>query len=97
MWVPVHDEEWDGDIPLSLNRPNRPDNDSEDGEVVFQRGTLPWQTGRYEVRPPCVPDALGEADMGLSEDPVPPRRQVQRDELGRPFRSLRCVASSRFA
>ena len=54
MWVPVHDEEWDGDIPLSLNRPNRPDNDSEDGEVVFQRGTLPWQTGRYEVRPPCI-------------------------------------------
>ena len=38
MLVPVHDEEWDGDIPLSLNRPNRPDNDSEDGEVVFQRG-----------------------------------------------------------
>ncbi|KZT68012.1 hypothetical protein DAEQUDRAFT_728277 [Daedalea quercina L-15889] len=50
MWVPVHDEEWDGDIPLSLNRPNRPDNDSEDGEVIFQRGTLPWQTGRYEIR-----------------------------------------------
>ncbi|KAH9922238.1 phosphatidylethanolamine N-methyltransferase [Fomitopsis serialis] len=50
MWVPVHDEEWDGDIPLSLNRPNRPDNDSEDGKVVFQRGTLPWQTGRYEIR-----------------------------------------------
>ncbi|KAI0728917.1 phosphatidylethanolamine N-methyltransferase [Fomitopsis betulina] len=50
MWVPVHDEEWDGDIPLNLNRPNRPDNDSENGEVVFQRGTLPWQTGRYEIR-----------------------------------------------
>ncbi|TFY56065.1 hypothetical protein EVJ58_g7866 [Rhodofomes roseus] len=50
MWVPVHDEEWDGDIPLSLNRPNRPDNDSEDGETIFQRGTLPWQTGRYEIR-----------------------------------------------
>lgn len=49
-WVPVHDEEWDGDFPLSLNRPNRPDNDSEDGEVVFQGNALPWQTGRYEVR-----------------------------------------------
>lgn len=58
MWVPVHDEEWDGDIPLSLNRPNRPDNDSEDGEVVFQRGTLPWQTGRYEVRPQCISSSL---------------------------------------
>ncbi|PCH43169.1 phosphatidylethanolamine N-methyltransferase [Wolfiporia cocos MD-104 SS10] len=50
MWVPVHDDEWDGDIPLSSTRPNRPDNDSEDGEVVFQRSTLPWQTGRYEIR-----------------------------------------------
>ena len=58
MWVPVHDEEWDGDIPLSLNRPNRPDNDSEDGEVVFQRGTLPWQTGRYEVRSRCMLNLL---------------------------------------
>ncbi|KZT00269.1 uncharacterized protein LAESUDRAFT_732419 [Laetiporus sulphureus 93-53] len=50
MWVPVHDEEWDGDIPLDLNRANRPDSDSEGGEVVFQQGRLPWQTGRYEIR-----------------------------------------------
>lgn len=50
MWVPVHDEEWDGDIPLSLNRPDRPDKESETGEVVFHSSTLPWQTGRYEVR-----------------------------------------------
>ncbi|KAF9810132.1 hypothetical protein IEO21_07115 [Rhodonia placenta] len=50
MWVPVHNEEWDGDIPLSLNRPGRPENDSETGEVVFERGTLPWKTGRYEIR-----------------------------------------------
>ncbi|OCH92552.1 phosphatidylethanolamine N-methyltransferase [Obba rivulosa] len=50
MWVPVHDEEWDGDIPLSQNRPDRPENESEDGEVVFRSGTLPWQTGRYEIR-----------------------------------------------
>ncbi|CCM05928.1 uncharacterized protein FIBRA_08166 [Fibroporia radiculosa] len=50
MWVPVHDEEWDGDFPLSLNRPNRPDNDSENGEVVFRAGNLPWRTGRYEIR-----------------------------------------------
>lgn len=49
MWVPVHNEEWDGDIPLSLNRPGRPENDSETGEVVFERGTLPWKTGRYEA------------------------------------------------
>ncbi|KAH9943892.1 phosphatidylethanolamine N-methyltransferase [Amylocystis lapponica] len=51
MWVPVHDEEWDGDIPLNLHPPDRPgDSDSEDGEVIFQRGTLPWHTGRYEIR-----------------------------------------------
>ncbi|KAI0920604.1 phosphatidylethanolamine N-methyltransferase, variant 2 [Taiwanofungus camphoratus] len=50
MWVPVHDEEWDGDIPLSLNRPNQPGHEQEEGEVVFERGTLPWQAGRYEIR-----------------------------------------------
>ncbi|KAJ3491905.1 hypothetical protein NLI96_g367 [Meripilus lineatus] len=49
-WVPVHNEEWDGDFPLSLDRPNRPNNDTEDGEVVFQGNTLPWQTGHYEIR-----------------------------------------------
>ncbi|OBZ74367.1 Phosphatidylethanolamine N-methyltransferase [Grifola frondosa] len=53
MWVPVHDEEWDGDIPLSLNKPRETDEnspDSEEGEVIFKAGTLPWQTGRYEIR-----------------------------------------------
>ncbi|PSR73031.1 hypothetical protein PHLCEN_2v11135 [Hermanssonia centrifuga] len=49
MWVPVHDEEWDGDIPLDLHRPNRPDVDSE-GEVIFQADKLPWQCGTYEIR-----------------------------------------------
>ncbi len=52
MWVPVHDEEWDGDIPLDLHRPNRPDVDSE-GEVVFQADKLPWQCGTYEVNQLC--------------------------------------------
>ncbi|KAH8077088.1 phosphatidylethanolamine N-methyltransferase [Cristinia sonorae] len=49
-WVPVHGEEWDGDYPLSLDRPNRPDNDAEEGEVVFRGAVLPWQTGSYEIR-----------------------------------------------
>ncbi|KAI8996321.1 phospholipid methyltransferase-domain-containing protein [Trametes punicea] len=53
MWVPVHDDEWDGDIPLSLHHPKPEDPDSpdvEEGEVVFKGGALPWHTGKYEVR-----------------------------------------------
>ena len=49
-WAPVHGEEWDGDYPLSLDRPNRPAVDAEEGEVVFSGLTLPWRTGNYEVR-----------------------------------------------
>ncbi|KIM20029.1 hypothetical protein M408DRAFT_30721 [Serendipita vermifera MAFF 305830] len=48
-WVPLHAEEWDGDIPL----PEHPINDSEVaecGEVGFQGFTLPWETGSYELR-----------------------------------------------
>ncbi|OJT11321.1 Phosphatidylethanolamine N-methyltransferase [Trametes pubescens] len=53
MWVPVHDDEWDGDIPLSLHAPKTAEPGSptvEEGEVVFRSGALPWRTGRYEVR-----------------------------------------------
>ena len=57
MWVPVHDEEWDGDIPLGLNGPcenecgaKKDGAELEEGEVVFEKGTLPWQTGQYEIR-----------------------------------------------
>ncbi|KDQ55966.1 hypothetical protein JAAARDRAFT_36757 [Jaapia argillacea MUCL 33604] len=50
MWVPVHDEEWDGDIPLHLNKPVSRGHRSEEGEVVFKAGALPWKTGRYEIR-----------------------------------------------
>ncbi|QRW02367.1 methylene-fatty-acyl-phospholipid synthase [Ceratobasidium sp. AG-Ba] len=45
-WVPVHDDEWDGDVPLSLEHRNQTDH----GEVVFQKDQLPWQTGKYEFR-----------------------------------------------
>jgi hypothetical protein len=48
MWVPVHDDEWDGDFPLSLDKPVDPDKDC-DGVVVFKGNALPWQVGRYEV------------------------------------------------
>ena len=49
MWVPVHDEEWDGDIPLSPTQPKYTAEDIEEGEVVFEGGKLPWRTGRFEV------------------------------------------------
>ncbi|KAK7448497.1 phosphatidylethanolamine N-methyltransferase [Stygiomarasmius scandens] len=50
MWVPVHDEEWDGDVPLGLDRPDLPQTDSESGIVTFRGNTLPWLAGRYEIR-----------------------------------------------
>ncbi|KAG7087767.1 phosphatidylethanolamine N-methyltransferase [Marasmius oreades] len=51
MWEPVHDEEWDGDVPLGLeDRPEVPPKESESGVVTFKGDTLPWQAGRYEVR-----------------------------------------------
>ncbi|KAF5353374.1 hypothetical protein D9756_008040 [Leucocoprinus leucothites] len=50
MWLPVHGEEWDGDVPLGLDRPPSPHRDSESGFVTFKGNTLPWLVGRYEVR-----------------------------------------------
>ncbi|PPQ99600.1 hypothetical protein CVT24_005176 [Panaeolus cyanescens] len=48
MWLPVHDEEWDGDVPVGLTR--MPPLDAEKGTVTFKGNTLPWLAGRYEVR-----------------------------------------------
>ncbi|KAJ7042973.1 phosphatidylethanolamine N-methyltransferase [Mycena alexandri] len=53
LWVPVHDEEWDGDIPLGLARPSAgrsQESDGDSGVVTFRGNTLPWLAGRYEVR-----------------------------------------------
>ncbi|KAJ7153467.1 phosphatidylethanolamine N-methyltransferase [Mycena crocata] len=53
LWVPVHDEEWDGDVPLGLSRPSAGgsrNSETESGMVTFRGNTLPWLTGRYEVR-----------------------------------------------
>ena len=45
MWVPVHDDEWDGDIPRELQRPVRAAGPGspvvEEGEVVFKASVLP--------------------------------------------------------
>ena len=49
----MHDDEWDGDIPLHRHQPKPEDPNSptvEEGEVVFKGGALPWRTGQYEVR-----------------------------------------------
>jgi phosphatidylethanolamine N-methyltransferase len=48
MWLPIHDEEWDGDIPLGMARSSQID--AENGTVVFKANTLPWLIGKFEVR-----------------------------------------------
>ena len=49
MWLPVHGEEWDGDIPLGYDRAPSPHRDAEKGTITFKGNTLPWLVGRYEV------------------------------------------------
>ncbi|KAK2460451.1 hypothetical protein APHAL10511_007616 [Amanita phalloides] len=50
MWLPVHDREWDGDIPLGLSRPTGLPEDPDSGVLTFRGDMLPWMTGKYEVR-----------------------------------------------
>ncbi|KAJ7270623.1 phospholipid methyltransferase-domain-containing protein [Mycena haematopus] len=53
LWVPVHNEEWDGDVPLCFPRPSAGSSQGSEvdsGVVTFQGNTLPWLAGRYEVR-----------------------------------------------
>ncbi|KAJ7203599.1 phospholipid methyltransferase-domain-containing protein [Mycena pura] len=53
MWVPVHDEEWDGDVPSDLMRQSAgasQDAETASGLVTFKGNTLPWLAGRYEIR-----------------------------------------------
>ena len=49
MWLPVYDEEWDGDVPLGSTREPSPYCDADVGTVTFKANTLPWLVGRYEV------------------------------------------------
>ncbi|KAG5645124.1 phosphatidylethanolamine N-methyltransferase [Asterophora parasitica] len=48
MWVPVHNEEWEGDVYLGPSPPSTPR--SKRGTVTFKGDTLPWMVGKYEVR-----------------------------------------------
>ncbi|KAF9228138.1 hypothetical protein BS17DRAFT_849997 [Gyrodon lividus] len=50
MWVPVHNEEWDGDEPLDAPHLSSKGLEPHTGSVLFESSTLPWTTGRYEVR-----------------------------------------------
>ncbi|KAG2005634.1 phosphatidylethanolamine N-methyltransferase [Coprinopsis cinerea AmutBmut pab1-1] len=50
MWLPVHDEEWDGDVPLGLERAPCSNRESQTGTITFKGNTLPWLVGRYEIR-----------------------------------------------
>ncbi|KAI6148071.1 phospholipid methyltransferase-domain-containing protein [Pisolithus tinctorius] len=50
-WLPVYDEEWDGDVPLNSNhRVSSKSLESETGTLTFRGSTLPWKVGQYEVR-----------------------------------------------
>ncbi|KAJ6463566.1 phosphatidylethanolamine N-methyltransferase [Mycena sanguinolenta] len=53
LWVPVHDEEWDGDVPLGVPRAlagSSQVSEADSGVITFKGNTLPWLAGRYEVR-----------------------------------------------
>ncbi|EIW76565.1 hypothetical protein CONPUDRAFT_139346 [Coniophora puteana RWD-64-598 SS2] len=52
MWVPVHDEEWDGDIFVGASARGLSTQgvESQAGTVTFRSSTLPWNVGRYEIR-----------------------------------------------
>jgi phosphatidylethanolamine N-methyltransferase len=49
MWLPIYDEEWDGDVPLGLTRVSSSQRDADVGTVTFKANSLPWLVGRYEV------------------------------------------------
>jgi phosphatidylethanolamine N-methyltransferase len=50
LWVPVHDEEWDQDVPVDdTSRITPLGKKPELGVVTFEGSTLPWTIGQYEV------------------------------------------------
>lgn len=67
LWVPVHDEEWDGDVPRPHKDPHEGE-ETECGEIMFKNSTLPWQVGDYEVRPPFRRCMTVRADLVNSYD-----------------------------
>jgi hypothetical protein len=90
MWLPVHGEEWDGDVPLGLQRAPSGSRDTQYGSVTFKGNTLPWLVGRYEVRLLPPSQYLLSSDCEL--DSLPPRWEVQRHELRRAVGNLWSVS-----
>jgi phosphatidylethanolamine N-methyltransferase len=52
LWVPVHDEEWDGDVPSGIDgtKMSSSSHEIDSGVVTFKGDTLPLAVGTYEVR-----------------------------------------------
>lgn len=73
-WVPVHDDQWDGDVPIQCDQQDLEDH----GEVVFQKDQLPWQVGKYEVSQLARLKDWYERESKIGQ--VPPRWKVQCDE-----------------
>jgi len=46
MWLPIYDDEWDGDVPLNGSDSRTIE---DEGIVTFKGDFLPWNVGRYEV------------------------------------------------
>lgn len=47
LWLGVHNEEWQGDIPVNNNE--ELGSDQEQGTLVFSGDRIPWHVGEYEV------------------------------------------------
>ena len=90
LWVPVHVDEWDGEMPLEIGTPVV---SSQSGEVVFKGGALPWKAGTYEVRQFWMMKLFFPIRLGL--DPLSPRWEIQRYGHRRSDRSIRWVFVSR--
>lgn len=48
-WVPIHSDEYDGELPVETGRENDLRN-GDGGIVVFNGDSLPWAAGKYELR-----------------------------------------------
>ena len=48
-WVPIHSDEYDGEVPIETGRENEVKN-GDSGAVVFAGDSLPWAAGEYELR-----------------------------------------------
>lgn len=48
--MPVHEEEWDGDVHIGQGDKHGSGTEPEEGSSIFKADVLPWQVGTYEVR-----------------------------------------------